>query len=138
MGEAQVFTMTAYLRGTVVAVKKVDVQRVDSDTGTATGLGHLGKVTQLEAPHTSENYLLKEMGYQVARKHAGKLRRMALVYGLVLPALIILASGMLGGVPQLLLLGVAVVLGMGGVVVERWLFFAEARHLVTLYYGRSV
>jgi len=24
-----------------------------------------------------------------------------------------------------------------GVVIERWLFFAEAEHVVTLYYGRS-
>jgi DMSO reductase anchor subunit len=29
------------------------------------------------------------------------------------------------------------VLGSAGVLVERWLFFAEARHAVTLYYGRS-
>jgi DMSO reductase anchor subunit len=26
---------------------------------------------------------------------------------------------------------------MAGVLVERWLFFAQARHAVTLYYGSS-
>ena len=29
----------------------------------------------------------------------------------------------------------AVVAGMSGLLIERWLFFAEAEHLVTLYYG---
>ena len=39
---------------------------------------------------------------------------------------------------QLLVLALAVVSGLFGVVSERWLFFAEARHVVTLFYGRSV
>jgi DMSO reductase anchor subunit len=116
----------------------IDSQKVESNTGTATGLGHLGKVRQFEAPHTSENYLLKEMGYEVARKHAGKLRQYALVLGMLIPALLMLLALMLGGTGQIALLTVAVVLGLTGVVVERWLFFAEARHLVTLFYGREV
>ena len=29
----------------------------------------------------------------------------------------------------------AVVIGMAGTMVERWLFFAEAKHTVSLYYG---
>ena len=116
----------------------IDTQEVESTTGTATGLGHLGKVRQFEAPHTSENYLLKEMGYQVARKHAEKLRRYALVLGMLLPALLLMFAGNVGGTEQLVLLLVAMILGLTGVVVERWLFFAEARHLVTLYYGREV
>jgi DMSO reductase anchor subunit len=32
---------------------------------------------------------------------------------------------------------VAALIGTGGVLVERWLFFAEAKHTVTLYYGAS-
>jgi DMSO reductase anchor subunit len=28
-------------------------------------------------------------------------------------------------------------LGMVGIFVERWLFFAEAKHAVTLYYGQA-
>lgn len=116
----------------------IDEYRPDSDTGTATGLGHLGKVSQVEAPHTSENYLLKEMGFQIARKHAAKLRRHALVLGMLLPALLLIFAGNLEGVAQIVTLVVALILGFTGVVVERWLFFAEARHMVTLYYGRSL
>ena len=69
----------------------IDRQQPESTTGTATGLGHLGKVTQLEAPHTSENYLLKEMGFQVAQKHAVVLRRYSLVMGLFLPVFLLLS-----------------------------------------------
>lgn len=116
----------------------IDTVKPESDTGTATGLGHLGTVTQLESPHTSENYLLKEMGYQVARKHAARLRRLSLISGLVVPAVLLLAAGALQGALQAVALVLAVVSGVLGIVNERWLFFAEARHVVTLYYGRSV
>ena len=116
----------------------VDRRKPRSDTGTATGLGHLGEIRQLESPHTSENYLLQEMGFQVARKHAAKLRRYARVLGMLLPALALLFALRVGGVEQTVLLAAALLLGLAGIVVERWLFFAEARHLVTLYYGRSL
>jgi len=116
----------------------IDRQEPVSTTGTATGLGHLGTVSQLEAPHTSENYLLKEMGFSVARKHATKLRRMALNLGLLLPGILLVLAGVSNGAAQLALLVVAVCLGLAGIVVERWLFFAEARHAVTLFYGRSL
>jgi DMSO reductase anchor subunit len=116
----------------------IDRQETESTTGTATGLGHLGKVSQLEAPHTSENYLLKEMGFAIARKHAGRLRRMALNLGLLLPGILLILAGVSGGMAQLALLTIALVLGLAGIVVERWLFFAEARHAVTLFYGRSL
>jgi len=116
----------------------IDQQQPQSTTGTATGLGHLGTVTQLEAPHTSENYLLKEMGFQIARKHAVKLRRLALNLGLMLPGLLLIPAGFSTGTIQLALLILALLSGLTGVVVERWLFFAEARHAVTLFYGRSL
>jgi DMSO reductase anchor subunit len=95
-------------------------------------------VRLFEAPHTSENYLLKEMGFQIARKHAAKLRRIALVLGFILPFVLLLASLALREWPAILASLLAAVLGSAGVLVERWLFFAEARHAVTLYYGRSV
>lgn len=116
----------------------IDKQQPESTTGTATGLGHLGTVTQLEAPHTSENYLLKEMGFQVARKHAIKLRRMAMNIGLILPAILLILATATAGALQLALLVIALAFGLSGVVIERWLFFAEARHAVTLFYGRSL
>jgi DMSO reductase anchor subunit len=113
-------------------------QKVISDKGSATGLGVFGEVSQLEAPHTSENYLLKEMGYRIARKHAGKLRRYAILSGLIMPALLVLLSTGTSGLVQIAVLSLALLSGYSGLVIERWLFFAEARHAVTLYYGRTL
>ena len=106
-----------------------------SDSGTATGLGALGRVRLFEAPHTSENYLMKEMGFHIARKHSAKLRMIALVAGFALP-LVLTLSGLL--VPAILVpfsAMAAAVIATLGVLVERWLFFAEAKHTVMLYYG---
>lgn len=101
----------------------------------ATGLGHLGKVRLLAAPHTEENYLLKEMGFRIARKHARKLRRIALFAGFVLPLAAVLAALATPHVGDVILLVLAVLLNAIGTIAERWLFFAEAKHTVMLYYG---
>ncbi len=101
----------------------------------ATGLGYIGKVTMFEAPHTGENYIMREMGFQIARKHAARLRRMALLVGGLLPIVAFAGAGLTTGLTMVVaaLLGVV---GMGiGVLVERWLFFAEAEHAAMLYYG---
>ena len=101
----------------------------------ATGLGGLGQVRQLEAPHVTENYLTREMGFRIARKHAGRLRRVAMGVGLTLPgALALLALAFPASAAALLPL--AAVAALAGAIVERWLFFAEAKHAVMAYYGR--
>jgi DMSO reductase anchor subunit len=105
-----------------------------STAGSATGLGRFGKVRLFAAPHTEENYLLKEMGFKVARKHALKLRRIAWLSAFAVP-LIALVLALLLPVLAPWLLIVAVLTNAIGTVTERWLFFAEARHVVTLYYG---
>jgi DMSO reductase anchor subunit len=111
---------------------KVGFSDTGSDTGTATGLGHLGKVKLLEKPHSGENYLTKEMVHQIGRKHARKLRTIALVLGMALPLLLCFLA-LSTGMTTLLLL-IAFVSMIAGLFAERWLFFAEARHAVSLYY----
>ncbi|MGH7089245.1 MAG: dimethyl sulfoxide reductase anchor subunit family protein, partial [Stellaceae bacterium] len=63
----------------------------------ATGLGALGRVRLFEAPHTEENYLLKEMGFAVARRHSRKLRRIAAGLGFAIPFLLSLSALASGG-----------------------------------------
>lgn len=109
-----------------------DKRLVDSGTSieSATGLGHIGKVRAFEPPHTGSNYLVREMVFVVARKHGQKLRLIALGLMAVLPAiLLLLPFGHLLAV-------VAVLAHVAGVLVSRWLFFAEAEHVVGLYYGK--
>jgi sulfite dehydrogenase (quinone) subunit SoeC len=103
----------------------------------ATGLGALGKVRMLEPPHTETNYLLDEMGFRVARRHAAKLRRYAWLLGFVGAALLSVLALLATGAWASLLAVLAALSGMAGVVIERWLFFAEATHTVTLYYDRG-
>ncbi len=105
---------------------------------TATGLGAIGKVRLFERPHMTENYLTREMGFKIARKHAGKLWVAALALGGVVPALVLLllaVAGQPAGPLAVVLSGFAVLSHVAGVFVERWLFFAEARHAVMNYYG---
>ena len=101
-----------------------------SDAGTATGLGNLGKVRLLEPPHSGRNYLLREMVHIVGRKHAHKLRLIALGLGALAPALLLMLPA--SYVAAFLALG----LHLAGMLAQRWLFFAEAEHVVGLYYGR--
>ena len=103
----------------------------------ATGLRGLGHVRALDAPHTESNYLLHEMGYRVARRHARKLRLVSRGLGFALPiavSLILLAFDLPSALQAALAL-LAALAAMAGTLVERWLFFAEARHTVMLYYG---
>lgn len=115
----------------------IDTAEGVSTAESATGLGSRGKVRLFEAPHTSENYLLKEMGFVVARKHAAKLRRLSLALGFGLPFLLSFIPLLAPGWPAIGATLGAAVLATAGVFVERWLFFAEARHAVTLYYGAT-
>ena len=41
----------------------------------ATGLGRFGTVRPLDPPHTQPNFVMREMGYQVARRHADEAAR---------------------------------------------------------------
>ena len=101
-----------------------------SDMASATGLGGIGQVRAFEPPHTGTNYLLREFVHVVGRKHAIKLRAIALVLGYAVPvALLLMPFG------HLLAL-IAVAAHLAGIAASRWLFFAEAEHVVGLYYGK--
>lgn len=118
----------AYWRGT-------DRLQPASTAESATGLGGLGPVRLLDPPHATENYLLSEMGYRVARKHAERLRWIAQALSFVLPAALVVLQLAVGGVIGAGCAVLALLSAAAGVLVERWLFFAEARHKVMLYYG---
>lgn len=104
--------------------------RAGSTLETATGLGRMGTAQVFELPHTGGNYLLHEMIYVVGRRHAQKLRVIALGAAVVGPTLVLaLAQGPLAAI-------VALALYLLGAFAQRWLFFAEAEHVVGLYYGK--
>ena len=92
----------------------------------------------LERPHMTENYLTREMGFRVARKHARKLWIVAMLAGGLLPGVLVAGVLLLAGEGGPIAAVVTLVASLSfaaGVLVERWLFFAEARHTVMNYYG---
>ena len=103
--------------------------RAGQTMGTATGLDRVGVPAVLDPAHTAGNYLKREMIFVVGRKHAAKLRVIALVLASALPALVLLLPLGAWGV------ALAAALHLAGALAARWLFFAEAEHVVGLYYG---
>jgi sulfite dehydrogenase (quinone) subunit SoeC len=113
----------------------VDMTAAQSTAESATGLGRFGTVRGVEAPHTEENYLTNEMGFVLARKHGARLRVIALVLFALLPVALAVPAMMLQSMTLVTLCAVVVALSViAGTFVERWLFFAEAKHVVMLYY----
>jgi DMSO reductase anchor subunit len=111
---------------------RIDRQPLGATRGDAVGLPGR-EVSVFERPNTQANYINREMGYVLARKHARPLRAIALLLFAVAPmAAAWLAWANPGLAGPVFTLGA--LLALAGTLVERWLFFAQARHLVTLYY----
>lgn len=99
---------------------------------TATGLTR-AKVKLLDTGHTHGTFLTQEFGYQLARKRASLIKVLVFVVGFALPGLMLVwLLNQQGGT---LAAAVAAIAGLLGAAMERWLFFAEARHVVNLYHG---
>lgn len=113
--------------------RDLDRDALPLDRGDAVGLPGR-EVSVFERPHTEANYLNREMGFVVARKHARKLRTIGLVLFALVPALCTLPMLFLPHGGPAILYWVAALSFQLGALAERWLFFAEAKHVVTLYY----
>lgn len=101
-----------------------------TDMASATQLGNIGTVRAFEPPHTGTNYLLREFVYVIGRKHSSKLRIIALGLMSILPVVLLLLPF------NHIIAVIAVLAHVAGVLTARWLFFAEAEHVVGLYYGK--
>ncbi|WP_425071557.1 dimethyl sulfoxide reductase anchor subunit family protein [Sagittula sp. S175] len=122
-------TVTGAMQGFVFLDGDRRLARSGTTLATATGLQDNPRA--FEAPHTGSNYLTREMAFRVARKHADFLRIFALAFGAFVPAVMLL-------LPFNHFFGVLALLAhVAGGVTARWLFFAEAEHVVGLYYGKT-
>ncbi|WP_170578098.1 dimethyl sulfoxide reductase anchor subunit family protein [Ruegeria arenilitoris] len=101
-----------------------------TDLGTATGLGGRGSVRAFEPPHTGTNYLLREFVHVIGRKHAEKLRIISFTLAIFVPLILLMLPF------HHILALLAVLSHLTGVAISRWLFFAQAEHVVGLYYGK--
>ena len=83
-----------------------------------------------DAGHTQRTFLTDEFVFRLARQHAQAVRAAALALGFGIP-LLWLATG-----PRHWAAAASVaLLALVGLLAERWLFFADARHTVRLYHG---
>ena len=133
------------LLGTVAGLAKIlywwSIDNADSksNTSTATGLGTPQEgVSMLDGPTTSETFIMREMGFVIARKHSRRLRLITILTLSIIPisaVYLIAQDPML--ISQIILSLIAIVFSYFGTIIERWLFFAEAKHVSMLYYGAT-
>jgi sulfite dehydrogenase (quinone) subunit SoeC len=139
-GVAEELAVAALVAALVAAGAKfvywryIDTQKPLVTLTSATGLTAFGTVRPLDQPHFTENYILREMGFRIARKHAAKLRCIAIGLAFFSPAILMLFAAF--GIVPAITATAAALLALIGLLVERWLFFAEATHTATIYYGR--
>ena len=101
---------------------------------TATGFSQ-ASVRLLDAGHSAPTFLNREFGYQIAADQLFRLRIVMTLVTFIVP--LGLVYWVSGGAVRIELLGLAWVIMMAGLLLERWLFFAEARHVVRLYQGEQ-
>ena len=101
----------------------------ETSVGTALGFSKNEDIRAFDAAHTNRNYLLNEMVYKVARKHAIKIRYISFFAAFVFPMSLILIFPGNFSVSILIIASHLV-----GIYFSRWLFFAEAKHSVSFYY----
>jgi DMSO reductase anchor subunit len=70
------------------------------------------------------------MIFVVGRKHAERVRMIAMICSVLMPVVILVFMPGFGA------LVLALMFYLIGAFAQRWLFFAEAEHVVGLYYGR--
>lgn len=83
----------------------------------------------LDAGHSHGTFLTSEFGFRLARERAAGLRIFFFVASFLVPVVVLVAWPKAGAAAALACLA--------GLFVERWLFFAEAEHVVRLYHGQQ-
>jgi len=132
---ASVFLLVSWAVKLWWSSRAISIGYGKSTIESATGLGHLGNVKLLERPHAMGSYLTDEMAFRVARKHLSKLGWIEVTLGAFAPLVLLVLSTFVGGSLGVFMQVLATLSLLAGLFVERWLFFAVARHAVGLYYG---
>ncbi len=110
----------------------IDAEKPRYSVEDALGVPGLTSVRSLDPPHDRPNFVMREMGYTVARKHVEKLRQFVLINLFAVPLALVLIGALSGWF--IAAFSLAILMATLGVVVERWLLFAEAEHVSQLYY----
>ncbi|MEN9434367.1 MAG: hypothetical protein RLZZ422_1956 [Pseudomonadota bacterium] len=99
---------------------------------TATGFTR-AQVRLLDTGHSAGTFLTQEFSHQTPSTLLMQLRVVVFALGFAIPATLL--AFMMMGLPSGLVALVGVIAMFAGIAAERWLFFAEARHVINLYHG---
>lgn len=102
-----------------------------STINTATGFSQ-AQVRLLDAGHNADTFLTKEFVFDAGAIRLLRLRRLMFLFAFAVPIALLAVAYHIG--PQELVY-LAMLAMFAGLLLERWLFFAEARHVVRLYHG---
>jgi DMSO reductase anchor subunit len=108
-------------------------KNMKTNISTALGFNQENSIRSFDKAHTNQNYLLNEMVYKIGRKHSKRLRYISVSFSILIPIIIMffvridsyLAGALVSAIHLL------------GMYFSRWLFFAEAKHVVSFYYDES-
>ena len=129
---AQIFALCLMFSLIAKTAYFVLIGKPDGSTiNTATGFSQ-AQVRLLDAGHNADTFLTKEFVFDAGAVRLLRLRRIMFVVVFALPALFVGLAYYYGQHEISYLSMVAV---FAGLLIERWLFFAEARHVVRLYHG---
>ena len=103
------------------------------------------RVRLLDAGHSAANFTTRELAHRASAGRLARLRALAPALGALVPAALVALAATLGpwgeavdpaggsSAPAAAALALAALSALAGAVAERWLFFAEARHVVERY-----
>lgn len=102
-----------------------------STIGNATGFTQ-AQVRLLDAGHNGDTFLTKEFVFDAGAMKLLRLRWLMIILLFIVPLGLVVATYTLDVAPAVYVSMISLYCGL---FVERWLFFAEARHVVRLYHG---
>jgi DMSO reductase anchor subunit len=110
-----------------------------SNISTATGLGTSKTTSFFEGPHTGKNFLMKEMINNISKYKSIFLRLCFCIFTYVTPATYILQMPSLVISKDIISLTLIIisVTAFIGMLIERYLFFIDSKHTVSLFYGEK-
>lgn len=124
-----VFLMLLAAGAAKVAYYRVMESRTGCGLQSALAMPTAARIKLLDAGHSHGTFLTDEFAFQLARSRAEELKIAVACLGFVFPLILLICFD--DAAP------LAAILCIAGLLVERWLFFAEARHTVNLYQTRT-
>jgi len=129
LSKALVFLLLLAAGAAKVAYYRVMEARSGPTLQSALVMPSAARIKLLDAGHSHGTFLTDEFAFRIARDRAEQLRIALAALAFVVPLLLLV---FLDDAAPL-----AAVLCIAGLLIERWLFFAEARHTVNLYQART-